>query len=205
MANWHVIENTGLTLVDVLQRRVDLLLGAGAVTVQLVTAAAFPMLAATVAPVISVFLYQVHGNAEMRNLMMRTRADGTRQRQSLPLELCYLVTPWGVRANADVPSDSVAAQEEARLLGAVLQACYEHAELGRADLFETAIQPVWSDVDSLQIVLESLPVETHYRIWDAAELGYRLSVVYRVRVVSLDPLAIAAGARVTDAEMAVQP
>lgn len=204
MASWHVVENTGLTLVALLQRRVDAL-GLAGVTVGLVTAAAFPALAATESPFISVFLFQVSGNAELRNLMMRTRPDGTRQRQALPLELSYLVTPWGVRNGDDVASDTIAAREEAELLGAVLQACYENAELGRADLVDTAVSPVWADHDSLQIVMESLPVDTHYRIWDAAELGYRLSLVYRVRVASLEPLEMLSDARVTDAEMAVNP
>jgi hypothetical protein len=204
MASWHVIENTGLTLVDLLQRRVDAL-GLAGVTVRLCTAAAFPALATTNTPLISVFLFQVSGNAELRNMMMRTLPDGSRRRQSLPLELCYLITPWGVRNADDIASDSLATREEAELLGAVLQACYEGAELGRTDLVDTAVGPVWADNDTLQITMESLPVETHYRIWDAAELGYRLSLVYRVRVTSLDPLELQSGARVTDAEMAVHP
>lgn len=202
MASWQVIENAGLTLVSLLRRHVDAL-GISGVDVGLVTAAAFRLLAKTSTPFVSVFLYQVGGNAELRNQILRTRADGTRQRQPLPLELCYLVTPWGVRTADDTPSDIVAAQEEARLLGAVLQACYEHAEVGRAELVEPAGQAVWNDDDSLQIVLESLPVETHYRIWDAGELGYRLSVVYRVRVASLEPLEVQGGPRVVDAEMGV--
>jgi|PlaIllAssembly_1097288.scaffolds.fasta_scaffold30503_1 Pvc16 N-terminal domain len=204
MASWQVIENTGLTLVSLLQRRVDAL-GLAGVNVGLVTAAAFRNLAATATPFISVFLFQVSGNAELRNQMMRTRADGTRQRQPLPLELGYLITPWGVRNGDDAASDSLAAQEEARLLGAVMQACYEHAEVGRAELVDSVLQPVWGDQDSLQIVLESLPIETHYRIWDAGELGYRLSAVYRLRVASLEPLALETGARVTEADLAMQP
>jgi hypothetical protein len=204
MASWQVIETTGLTLVSLLQRRVDLL-GLAGVDVGLVTAAAFRNLANTATPFISVFLFQVSGNAELRNQMMRTRADGTRQRQPLPLELSYLITPWGVRNGDDAASDSFAAREEARLLGAVMQACYENAEVGRAELVDSALQPVWGDRDSLQIVLESLPIETHYRIWDAGELGYRLSAVYRLRVASLEPLALEAGARVTEADLAMQP
>lgn len=204
MASWQVIENTGLTLVALLRRRMDTL-GLTGVGVGLVTAAAFRGLATTATPFISVFLFQVSGNAELRNQMMCTRADGTRQRQPLPLELCYLVTPWGVRNGDDAASDTLAAQEEARLLGAVMQACYEHAEVGRAELVDTALQPVWGDQDSLQIVLESLPIETHYRIWDAGELGYRLSLVYRLRVASLEPQAVESGARVTEADLAMQP
>jgi hypothetical protein len=108
-------------------------------------------------------------------------------RQSLPLELNYLITAWGVRNPADVPSDSLASREEARLIGVVLQALYENAEIGRAELVESAVAPVWSPIDGLQLVLQTLPVDAHYRIWDAAELGYRLSLAYRVRVAALEP------------------
>jgi hypothetical protein len=92
-----------------------------------------------------------------------------------------------VRQPNDPASDGLAAREEARLLGAVLQALYENAEVGRAELAEFGIAPEWSDIDSLQVVLRSLPVETHYRIWDASELGYRLSLAYAVRVTSIAP------------------
>ncbi|HSW22256.1 MAG TPA: DUF4255 domain-containing protein [Burkholderiaceae bacterium] len=202
MASWQVIEYTGLTLVALLRRRLALLNLAG-VDVGLTSAASYPALATTASPFVSVFLYQVHANAELRNMTMRTRVDGSTQRQPLPLELCYLITPWAVRNADDLASDSVAAQEEARMLGAVLQACYEGAELGRAELADDPLQPVWTDQDGLQVILESLPVETHYRIWDAAELGYRLSVVYRVRVASLDVLELLSSSRVEQADLGV--
>ena len=67
-----------------------------------------------------------------------------------------------------------------------MQAFYDNGEVGTTDLFEDPMIPVWRAGDNLQIVLESLPVEDHYRIWDASELGYRLSITYRVRVANLD-------------------
>ena len=68
-----------------------------------------------------------------------------------------------------------------------MQAFYDDAEVARGDLFELPAIPVWLPGDGLQILMETLPVDAHYRIWDAAELGYHLSLVYRVRVASLDP------------------
>jgi hypothetical protein len=186
MADWRVVENVGRTLVRLIERRIAVL-AIPNVTVSLNTTAAFPMLAGTASPFISLFLFQIAGNAELRNRPRQLAPDGRLRRQSLPLELCYLITAWGVRAPNDVASDSVAAREEARLLGAVMQALYDDAEVGRADLFEPAGAPVWAAGDGLQIAMESLPVDQHYRIWDAGEMPYRLSIVYRVRVASLDP------------------
>jgi hypothetical protein len=201
VANWHVIENTGLTLVALIERRLARE-GIANVTVSLVTTAAFTILAATPGPVISLFLYQVSGNSELRNLPAPPPlSDGRQRRQPLPLELNYLVTAWGVRSSNDVAGDAVAAQEEARLMGLVLQAFYDNAELGRSKLAEAAGTPVWAPEDGLQIVMQTLPIDAHYRIWDAAELGYRLSLVYRVRVASLEATPEPAGPPVTDASL----
>jgi hypothetical protein len=201
MADWHVVENTGRTLVTLIEQRVAAL-AIPNVTVGLVTTAAFPTLAGAAAPFISLLLYQINGNSELRNLPEAVLPDGTRRRQSLPLELCYLITAWGVRAANDIASDSLATREEARLLGVVMQALYENAEIGRAELFETVGVPVWGPYDGLQIVMETLPVDQHYRIWDAAELGYRLSVPYRVRVASLEPAVLQSSVPVSSADLA---
>lgn len=186
MANWQLIERTGQTMVRLLQQRIAEV-GIGGLQVMTVSTAAFEGLASSSTPVISLLLYQVTENAELRNSQKRTMPDGTRQRQPLALELCYLVTPWGARTSEMAADDAVAAAEEARLLGLIMQTYYQKAECGTADLFEDPATPVWRAGDGLQIVLESLPVEDHYRIWDASELGYRLSLTYRVRVASLDP------------------
>ena len=200
MADWHVVENTGRTLVGLIEQRLAAL-AIGNVGVGLVTSAAFPALATTSSPFISLFLFQIGGNPELRNLPPSILPDGTRQRQSLPLELNYLVTAWGVRNGDDLPGEGLAAQEEARLLGIVLQACYDHGEIGRAELFEAPATPVWAPHDGLQIVMQTLPIDAHYRIWDAAELGYRLSLVYRVRVASLEPSLPPPGPPVTEATL----
>lgn len=204
MADWHVIEFCGQTIAQLVERHLTRLSIAN-VTVGVVTAASFGALASTATPFISIFLYQVAANAEMRNAIRSVLPDGTPVRQALPLELNYMITAWGVRQPNDPASDALAAREEARLMGAVLQALYDRAEVGRGDLMETATAPGWGASDSLQILLQSLPVETHYRIWDAAELGYRLSLIYRARVTSLAPTQPHQAVVVTEAELELVP
>jgi hypothetical protein len=198
MASWQLIERTGQTLVRLLEQRIAEV-GIGGVQVMNVSTGAFDDLEASSSPIISLMLYQVMENSELRNARKRVLPDGRLQRQPLALELCYLVTPWGARASETVNDDAMAAAEEARLLGLILQTFYNKAELGTADLFEDPAVPVWHAGDGLQIVLESLPVEDHYRIWDASELGYRLSVTYRVRVASLEALEHSVGPPVVEA------
>lgn len=204
MADWRVVENAGRTLVRLLEQRLALL-GIAGVSVGTVTAAAFPALGATAAPFVSLFLYQISGNPELRNRPQTVLPDGSYRRQALPLELCYLVTAWGVRVPDDIASDALAAREEARLLGAVMQAFYDGAEVGRGELFEQPAVPVWAPGDGLQITMETLPIDAHYRIWDAAELGYHLSLVYRVRVAGLDPLPAPPAPPVVEARLETLP
>ena len=201
MASWRVIEQTGRTLVSLIERRLTEL-GILNVTVSIATPDAFAELASTDTARISLFLFQITPNAEMRNLPQPVRPDGTYRRHSLPLELCYLVTAWGVRGDTvSIAGDNTAALEEARLFGAILQGFYDNAEVGRGDLIEAAMDPVWAPDDGLQIVMETLPTESHYRFWDAGESSFRLSVVYRVRVTALDPADAPPAPPVTSADM----
>ncbi|ATY30923.1 DUF4255 domain-containing protein [Sphingomonas psychrotolerans] len=202
MADFRVVDHTGLTLVALIERQlVDL--GIANVSVGVVSAGIFATLGATPNAFISLFLYQISGNAELRNLPETLFPDGTRGRQPLPLELSYLITAWGVRTPGDIASDQQAAGEEARLLGAVLQALYEHAEVGRGELSDVVALPVWAPYDGLQIALQPLPIDTQYRLWDATDLGYRLSLAYRVRVASLQPTPPLPAPPVVNAEMAL--
>ena len=45
-------------------------------------------------PALTLFLYRVAVNPQMRNERRRTLPDGRIRRQPLPLELCYLITAW---------------------------------------------------------------------------------------------------------------
>ena len=159
------------------------------VDVKLATPHSFGELKKVLKSTISVFLYRVTEHTELRNNLQRKMPDGTLRRQPMVLELYYLITTWGARGQMPAQNDAAAALEEHKLLGVVLQGLYDHAELSRAELFDDPAKPVvWGDGDSLVVMMESLPVEDLYRIWDSSELAYQLSATYRVRVLSLDSL-----------------
>ncbi len=188
MASWQVIEYTGRTLKKLIEQRVATLLPMAGINVYLATVANFDQFANTTTPIITLFLYSIVDNPQMRNAAERRNPDGTHARQPLPLELCYMVTAWGVRTTQTPDADQTAAEDEHRMLGLVMQALYDGAELGRADLVDDgALGPVWTPIDNMQIVLDSLPIEDQYRIWDSGESPYRLSITYRARVMALDP------------------
>jgi hypothetical protein len=125
-----------------------------------------------VQPNITVFLYRISVNPQMRNGPRRLLPDGSSTRPLLPLELNYLVTAWAPDA-----------RDELRIIGRILQILYDRGELGAADLQGTS----WENGDTAQVILESLPLEDHYRIWDAGEVPYRLSLTYLVRIIEMSP------------------
>jgi hypothetical protein len=123
-------------------------------------------------PAITVFLYRVAIHSEMRNSPRRVLGNGRVARALLPLELYYMITPWA--------RDT---RDEFRIVGRILQVLYDHSEIGPAELQGAS----WNPGDSVQLVLDSLPVDDHYRIWETTELPYRLSLTYCARVVGIEP------------------
>ncbi len=139
-------------------------------------------------PNITVFLYRIAVNPQMRNSPRRMRADGSLVPPPLPLELSFLVTAWA--------KDT---RDELKLVGRILQVLNDHREIGAADLVGTS----WEKDDTVQLVLESLPLEDHYRIWDAGEVPYRLSLTYLARVTSLTTTESEVAPPVVDAQLPV--
>jgi hypothetical protein len=137
-------------------------------------------------PNITVFLYRIAVNPHMRNNPPRMRPDGSLVPTPLPVELSFLITAWA--------KDT---RDELRLVGRILQTLYEHRELGAADLAGAS----WEADDTVQLILESLPLEDHYRLWDAHEFPYRLSLTYMARVIGLSPTESLFAPPVVDARL----
>lgn len=137
-------------------------------------------------PNVTIFLYRIAVNPQLRNAPRRLLPDGTLRPPPLPLELSFLITAWA--------KDT---RDELRLVGRIMQVLYDHRELGPADLVGTS----WDTDDSVQLILESLPLDDHYRIWDANEVAYRLSLTYLARVVGLTAIEAIAAPPVVDATL----
>ncbi len=141
-------------------------------------------------PAITIFLYRVATNSEMRNSPRRVLPDGRVARPLLPLELYYMVTPWARET-----------RDEFRIVGRVLQVLYDHAEIGPAELQG----PSWTPADSVQLVLDSLPLEDHFRIWETTNLPYRLSLTYCARVIGIEPEVADGASIVASAQFTGEP
>ena len=135
-------------------------------------------------PALSIFLYHVGINPELRNGPAASIGN-TVSRPLLPLDLRYLITPWV----KEVPDSH-------RVVGLVLQALYDRATLGPSELSGSS----WGPQDTVQVVYESLSVSDHYNIWETTELPYRLSLTYLVRILGLSPGEVTSTAPVVTAE-----
>jgi hypothetical protein len=135
-------------------------------------------------PNITIFMYRIAVNPAMRNAPRRLRADGSLQPPPLPLELSFLITAWA--------KDT---RDELRIVGRIIQVLDDHRELGAANLVGTS----WDTDDTVQLLLDSLPLEDHYRIWDANNVAYRLSLTYLARIVGLTPSETIGGPPIVDA------
>jgi len=123
-------------------------------------------------PSVTVFLYHVAINGEMRNSPRRFLPSGAVQGPPLPLELKFLVTPW-----------TKATRDAYRIIGVIAQLFYDHAVLGSGDLLGNN---VWAPDDTVEIMMESLRVEELFDIWDPSEIPYKLSLTYLARVIGID-------------------
>ena len=168
MASADVVRDMGDTLVYLLKAGVPPLVNPADIT--LTTPDDFA--SAPTAPAISVFLYRVTVNPEMRNGPRRVLPDGRITRPLLPLDLRYLITAWARDTRGEL-----------QIIGRIMQVLYDRAELGAADLQGTS----WEPDDTVQLVFETLPLEDHYRIWDTTDIPYRLSLSYLARVIGLAP------------------
>ena len=170
MAGPGVVRDMGETLVALLQAALS-----GIVVptnVRVATPDSFHDLEPTPQPTCTIFLYRVAVNSVMRNGPRVVLPGGATSRPLLPIDLSYLVTPW-----AKDPRD------EHLMLGTIMQALYDRAELGPADLSGTS----WGPDDSVQLVLETLTLEEHFCIWDTVDMPYRLSLTYMARILGIAP------------------
>lgn len=170
MASPGVVRDMSATLKQILRGALDGVIAADNVIVS--TPDSFKELPR---PSCTIFLYKVAVNPVMRNGPRVVVKPGVTSRPLLPIDLSYIMTPWG-----KTPED------EHQILGIVLQSLYDNSELG----FGSLIGDSWLPDNSVQLVLETLPIEEHFCIWDTVGLPYRLSATYRAQIIGIAPALV---------------
>lgn len=187
MAGVEAIRDVGDSLVAILRQAVDpALIVPG--RVHLAMPRDYEALDTANELAISLFLYHTAIVPELRNAPRRIQPDG-RSTLVLPLELGFLITPWARDAGNAL-----------LLAGMIARAFHEHAQLSAAQL----VGGPWRSDDSVQLMLESLPVEDHYRIWETTRVPYRLSLAYKARVIGIDAAPLRDGPPVVEGDFTVE-
>ncbi len=123
-----------------------------------------------VRPGLSIFLYRVDFNKTMRAAWSGVTAqDGI---PHLPLDLHFLLTPWGDNAEA-----------EGAILGRAMQALDSTPILSGPLLHQSGD---WAPNDAVHLLMDEISTEAVMRTFDSLAADYRISVPYIARMVRLD-------------------
>jgi hypothetical protein len=123
---------------------------------------------------VGLFLYRVVVNGPQRNRAARVIANGTRMRPSLPVDLYYILTPWGT---------SVVTQHE--ILGWAMRILEDSAILP-AGLLNSIYERAFMPSETVEIVTDPISLQDQTGLWQSLRTSWRLSVGYVARMVALD-------------------
>ncbi len=123
--------------------------------------------------VLTIFFHRVEANKTMRAAWSSVGSfDGFAH---LPLDLHFLITAW-----EDNP------ETELQILGRAMQ-CLENTPILSGPLLAPA--GAWTASEAVQVVLEDVPPDSMFRIFDSLQADFKLSVAYLARVVRIDGVA----------------
>lgn len=137
---------------------------------------------------LSLFLYRVLENHDLKNQPMQTINSDKLKYPPLSLSLYYMLTPY-CKDRSD----------EHRLLGKAMQVFYDHSILEGSDLVE-GTSLAGSD-EELRVTLNPMPMNEVTEVWNALTTPYRLSVCYEVTPVKIDSTRTYEGARVIEKDL----
>jgi len=127
---------------------------------------------------VSVFLYRVYQNGNMRTPQGRILPDGRRQATKLPLDLHFLLTAWAKKASL-----------QHQIAGWMMRVMEDNAIIPASVL--NAYQPnVFRPDEEVEIAFTELSVEDMFHVWEVMiNHVYQLSVPYQARVLEIESTA----------------
>jgi hypothetical protein len=132
---------------------------------------------------LSLFLYKVNENPELKNRYLQVIDSHTQVYPPLALNLYYLLTPLTNSADNDHT-----------LLGKALQIFYRHS-LVKGSILKGVL--AGTDLQ-LSIILNPISLDELSNLWSAFLRPYRLSVSYEVKIVFIDSDRETTGERVLE-------
>jgi hypothetical protein len=143
---------------------------------------------------LSLFLYNIIESGDNRQTQMIARGTGSLQFPPMTVNLHYLLT---AHSTAELQSRVV---DEHRILGRAMQVLYDNSVMrGPA-----AVGTLADLGEEVRVVMDTLTGEALTRMWNFADLPYRLSLGYVVGPVHIDSTRIRDTKRVTERDFRIQ-
>jgi hypothetical protein len=124
---------------------------------------------------ISLYLYRVVLNQTRRNLPGRMTPEGKRLPPALPVDVYYLLTPWGKSA-----------EQQHALLGWAMRLLEDTASLPASFLNQYGAEAVFLPTETVDLVHEPLSIQDLNDIWGGSARSPRPSVAYLARLIPID-------------------
>lgn len=130
---------------------------------------------------VNLCLYKIQENPSLRNLDWQVRPSDPSQLVPPPLalNLYFLMTAY---AQNDPQTGNTTSQE---ILGEAMRVFYEHPVVPNANL----VAGLQDAGEQIRIMHNTVDLDVLSEVWGTFSQPYRLSVLYEVSVVQLDPLA----------------
>jgi Pvc16 N-terminal domain len=120
---------------------------------------------------LSIFLYRILENSDMKNRDIESRNGNSTPRQPLFLNLFYLITPLANNA-----------ENNHHLLGKLMQILHDRCILKGA-LLKGVLEATDKE---LRVIFHPISMEDMTKLWSGFMRPYHLSIVYEVKVVTID-------------------
>lgn len=126
---------------------------------------------------ISLYLYHVTLN-QTRRVMPAPRVPGVRTQPlpQLPLDLHFMLTPWGRSASMEMD-----------ILGWMMRVLEDFPSLPFG-LLSATVDASFAEDETIEVVAGQMSTEDMFNIWEVLPTDYRISVPYVARVVRIDSL-----------------
>lgn len=127
---------------------------------------------------ISVYLYRVAVSTSRRNLPPSIGPDGRRYRSPLPLDLYYLLTPWGKTA-----------AKKQRLLGWAIRQLQDAPVLPAGLLNHYGPEAdTFRSTETVELICETVSLQDMVNILDPVKSIEQLSMIYVARMVVIESM-----------------
>jgi len=123
---------------------------------------------------VSLYLYRVMVSSTRRHLPPRIGPDGKKYRPALPLDLYYLLTPWGKTT-----------EMQHRLLGWAMRALEDTPTLS-AEFLNGYGPGTFHPDETVDVTFDPVSLQDLNNIWEIGKPNMQLSVTYVVRGVPLE-------------------